>query len=108
MATLYINGKVFEKYKEEARKEAEEIYDEEIIKEEKPLEFNTNFNIDEIYYEEGILNCSGTLIYNKDCLAYLHVDIEIPLEIFEEILKDYIGRLNRIKTILEATKKLRT
>ena len=103
---LTIYEKIFEKYKEEARKEAEETYDEEAMKLEKPLEFNTRFDIDEIYYEEGMVKCSGVLRYNGEELAYLHIEIEMSLEIFEEILKDYIGRLNRIKTILEATKKL--
>jgi len=105
-AYLTIYEKIFEKYKEEAKKEAEKIYDEETIKLENPLEFDAEFNIDEIYYEEGTLKCSGILRYNKEELAYLHIEIEISLEIFEEILKDYIGKLNRIKTILEATKKL--
>jgi len=103
---LTIFEKVFEKYKEKAREEAENTYDEETVKLEKPLEFDTRFDIHEMYYEDGILNCSGVLRYDKEDLAYLHVAVEMSLEIFEEILKDYISKLNRIKTILEATKKL--
>ena len=58
-----------------------------------------------MYYEEGNIYLSGTFRIDGDELAYLGLEIDIPLEVFIDILKDYVNRINRIKTILEAVKK---
>ena len=102
---LTIYEKFLEKHKKEARKEAESLYDEECLKDYSPLEFIGTLQISEMYYEDGILYVAGAINVERDEIASIALDIDIPLEVFIEILKDYVNRINRIKTILEAVKK---
>ena len=102
---LTIYEKILEKHKEDAREEAESTYDEAFLEDYKPLEFRGTLDVDEMYYEEGNIYISGNFRADMDDLAYIGLEIDIPLEVFIEILKDYVNRINRIKTILEAVKK---
>ena len=102
---LTIYEKFLEKHKEEAREEAESLYDEECLKDYSPLEFTGTLQYSEMYYEDGILYVAGVINVERDEIASIALDIDIPLEVFIEILKDYVNRINRIKTILEAVKK---
>ena len=102
---LTIYEKILEKHKKKAREEAKSLYDESFLEDYKPLEHQGTLDVDEMYYEEGNIYLSGTFRIDGDELAYLGLEIDIPLEVFIDILKDYVNRVNRIKTILEAVKK---
>ena len=102
---LTIYEKFLEKHKEEAREEAEATYEESVLEDYKPLEFIGTLNVDEIFYDKGSVYISGNFKVDKDELAYIGLEIDMPLDILIEILKDYVNRVNRIKTILEAVKK---
>lgn len=65
---------------------------------------DVSLDIDEMYYEKGILNCSFTMKYNSKELGYLGLYIPLDRKIVLSIIEAYMKKLGKVKTVLEATK----
>ena len=59
----------------------------------------------ETVFEDGKLNYSFEIFQESDGVGYVSVDIPIDLDLAAEIVGYYIKKLNRLKTVLEATKE---
>lgn len=58
---------------------------------------------DEIYYEDGKLHYSGSLM-SKEGSTYVSFELPLSQDILFDILGESIKRFNKIRTVLEATK----
>lgn len=59
----------------------------------------------ETEFEDGVLNHSFELMQNGEVVAYLSMDIPLDLDLAAEVVGYYIKKLNRLKTVMEATKE---
>ena len=61
-------------------------------------------SIDEMRYEDGLIIIDGAFYSNGKEFGYVSITIPIDLELTIEITQDYIKRLNKLKSVLEAVK----
>jgi len=61
-------------------------------------------SIDEMRYEEGDITVNGSFYSNGKEFGPVSITIPIDLELTIEITQDYIKRLNKLKSVLEAVK----
>ena len=61
-------------------------------------------SINEMRYEDGNIIVDGSFYSNGEEFGYISVTIPIDLELTIEITQDYIKRLNKLKSVLEAVK----
>ena len=59
----------------------------------------------EIVFEEGKIIYSAHLFKDGEEAGYIDVNVPISLDLAAEIVGFYIKKLNRLKTVLEATKE---
>jgi len=59
----------------------------------------------ETSFEDGTLNHAFEIYQDGELAGYISVDIPINLDLAAEIVGYYIKKLNRLKTVLEATKE---
>ena len=92
------------KYLDKLRKQADE--DDQNVDEAKSIsltDINHSQDTCEIYYEDGKLFYSGSLL-SKEGSSYVSFELPISQEVLFDILGEAIKRFNKIKTVLEATK----
>lgn len=89
-------------------KDARDFRDSEIGEDEfkgKKLLFtqaNSSFTIDEMYYEKGSIQVSGSL----GDTAYLSFDLPLSKGMVVAIIESYMKRMGQLKTLLEVANKI--
>lgn len=89
----------------EATFKAEEIYGVEDSK--NYLEYELRFDISEMYFDDDSekLVINGSLFSGKEELGMISsYDLPIDLDLVVRLVQSYIKKLNKLKTVLEATK----
>ena len=61
-------------------------------------------SIDEMRYEDGNIIMDGSFYSNGKEFGYISISAPIDLELMVEIIQDYVKRLNKLKSVLEAVK----
>lgn len=61
-------------------------------------------SINEVRYEEGNIIADGSFYSNGKEFGYISITMPIDLELMVEIIQDYVKRLNKLKSVLEAVK----
>ena len=58
----------------------------------------------EITFEEGELTISGNYSEGKNNLGYMSIQTVLDMDTIINIIEYYVSKINKVKTILEATK----
>ena len=103
-AGLTIYGRIFDEIRKAGEEEAKATFDEEFFEDSKPIEVFGVFDVDVIDYEDGVLNIIGEYCVSGKTLFTLSINIDIGFDLAIEIIKDYVARFNKVKTVLEAVK----
>jgi len=100
--SLEIYKEEFEKNKDKALKEGKEIFSND---ESEIYSFSeAMFEDIEIRVDDGAIVVSGSIKSGDDSIGYITLPIKMNSDVGIEILQEYIKTLNKVKTILEATK----
>lgn len=99
---LEITPEIFEKIKKDSIKDFKKKY---------PNDESSNywfphldFECCEDVFKNGYLTLSGDLKNNEDNLGYISIKMKMDHDRVIEIINDYMKKLGKIKTVLEATK----
>ncbi len=101
---LTINELVLEKIKKEAKEES--IANQGKIDGENSLYFGSlPWTLDDVALEDGTLRLGGNIKVDSlgEDLGYISISAQLDLELIAEIVEYYVKKLNRLKTVLEAT-----
>ena len=101
-AYLEIEPELFESIKEKSREDFKKEYSED----------DTNsywfpdleFECSEDEWKDGFLTLSGNMKKSGKRLGYVSIKMKMDTDRILEIISDYMKRLGKVKTVLEATK----
>lgn len=103
-AGLTIYGRIFDEIRKAGEEEANATFDDEFIEDNKPISVDGDFVVDVIEYEDGVLTIIGEYCVTGKTLFTISTNIDIDFDLAIEIIKDYVARFNKVKTVLEAVK----
>ena len=63
-----------------------------------------NLDEDNIEYEEGIIKVYGRLMQDGKDFGFIDIKIKPDADLVAAIIETYVKKLNKVKTMLEATK----
>jgi len=101
-AYLEIEPELFEKLKDESQKE----FLKEFPNDEREIYWfpDLEFDCSEDEWKDGSLTLSGNLKTNNKSLGFISIKMKMDTERTLDIIQDYMKRLGKLKTVLEATK----
>ncbi len=99
---MVLNSKDIESVKKEAEKSAKE---NEYVEGELLFE-DLKWEVDELYFdkEKKSLMMSGNFLWRGKNLGYFSPEIPLGNETIIEIIEHYMGKLGKLKTVMEAIK----
>ena len=106
---ISLDKKNFEKYKTKFEEESDELNNYTISHlghfndkqiQFKPYDYSIQFDFD----EETITLGGDITLDGKEYIGYTSITMKIDIDIMSEIVNKYIKKLNKLKTVLEATK----
>ncbi len=106
MAYFSLREKAIKKLSEEGHKNAIEARGEDDEEAKDSISFeDLPYNIQEIEFNEGELTLDIEIkTPSSDALAFVSLEVPIDLDLAAEIVSFYVKKLNKLKTVLEATK----
>ena len=86
---------VFEKFRKEAKQAAAGMEDY--------LVFNNVELVSDVEFGKDTLLVTGDIKKGDEELGYISIEFNLPFEVVTSILESYVKKVNKIKTILEAS-----
>ncbi len=102
VAYLELEEDVFESIKEKSKEDFKKEYHGE---DRSAYWFpDMEFECEEDEWEDGFLTLSGSMNHSGKRLGYVSIKMKMDTDRILEIISDYMKRLGKVKTVLEATK----
>lgn len=99
---LEIEPKIFESLKKKSMEE----FNNECPNDERDIYWfpNLDFECQEDEWKDGYLTLSGRMSKDEEDFGYVSIKMKMNQDRVLEIISDYMKRLGKLKTVLEATK----